>query len=783
MVPRIHDVLSCLPAVVVLLPLLTGAGASAAQLKRLSPVPFTEVTLTDRFWAPRLETNRTVTIPHAFTQCEETGRIRNFEVAAGLVQGKFEGLLFNDSDVYKVVEAAAYTLATHPDPKLDAYLDDLIAKFAAAQQPDGYLNTYFTLVAPDKRWTDLPGAHELYCAGHLTEAAVAHYQATGKRNLLDVAVRFVDYIDQVFGDDALVGVPGHEELELALVKLSEATGEPRYFDLARWFIDKRGSSDREYCQDHIPVRQQSEIVGHAVRAMYLYSGVADVARQTGDQELVAAMERIWGDVTQHKLYITGGVGPSAHNEGFTVRYDLPNDSAYAETCAAIGLVLWNQRLALLHADAKYADVVEQALYNGVLSGVSLSGDRFFYVNPLGSRGHHHRMPWFGCACCPPNIARIIPQVPAMMYATSPDGIWVNLYAAGEAKARVGEADVTLVQETDYPWDGAIKFAVNPAKPTRFALSLRVPGWCEGAAARLNGKAIDAAAGDDGYLRIEREWRAGDTVALNLPMPIERIAANPAVEADVGRVALRRGPIVFCLEGVDNHGSVRDLALPREAKLEARFEPKLLGGVLVVRGAALRRPPVEWSATLYQPVPPDEAAQFVAVPYYAWDNREPGEMLVWLPETTALAEAKLPRTIAQDAKPAASHVFGELRAINDGICPASSDDHSLPRHTWWDHKGTQEWVSLTWDRPQRVSSVEVYWFDDTGRGGCRVPQSWEVQWLDGDQWKPVTGASAFGTQKDALNRVTFDPIQTTSIRLVVQLQKDFSGGILEVRLPQ
>jgi len=626
----------------------------------LTAVPFTAVKFTDRFWAPRLEINRTVTLPCNFKACEETGRIGNFEVAAGLKPGEFQGIYFNDSDVYKVIEGAAYTLALRPDSKLDATLDGLIAKIAAAQQPDGYLNTYFTLVEPDKRWTDLPVKHELYCAGHLFEAAVAHYQATGKRNLLDVAIRLADHIDGVFGDDRLVGVPGHEEIELALVKLAEATAEERYFKLAQWFIDRRGQSDREYCQDHIPVRDQTEVVGHAVRAMYLYCGVADVARRTADEALRAMLDRVWRDLTRRKLYVTGGLGPSAHNEGFTSAYDLPNETAYAETCAAIGLALWSHRLALLYGRREYADMLEQVLYNGLLSGVSLSGDRFFYINPLASRGEQHRRPWFDCACCPTNVVRFLPQVGGMMYATSPaseatgqaeacPGLWVNLYAASEAAVKLEGVDVGLIQETDYPGFGAIRLIVNPSRAATFDLHLRIPAWCEGAMAKVNDESVDPTPDATGYLRLRREWRKGDTIRLNLPMTPQRIAANPNVTADVGRVALRRGPLVYCLEAADHGGSVRDLALPRDALLEARMETGLLGGVVVLRARGLRRAPTDWAETLYRPVGADAPASLTAVPYLAWDNRGPGEMVVWIPETPALAELRPAPSGASEGK--------------------------------------------------------------------------------------------------------------------------------------
>jgi len=399
--------------------------------------------------------------------------------------------------------------------------------------------------------------------------------------------------------------------------------------------DKRGYSNRDYAQDHVPVREQREIVGHAVRAMYLYAGVADVARHTGDPALFATMEAIWHDVTLRKMYITAGIGPSAHNEGFTTPYALPNETAYAETCAAIGMALWNHRMLLLHGHAKYADVLEQALYNGSISGVSHDGGKFFYVNPLASHGHHHRQPWYGCACCPTNIVRFIPQVGGYFYATTSKGVWVNLYAASQAKVTLNSQQVELIQETDYPWSGSVKLVVRPPAPVSFDVNLRLPGWCENATLRVNGQTVAAKPEDNGYLRIHRKWHPGDTIHLELQMPIQRIIAHPNVATDVGRVSLRRGPIVYCLEGVDNGGSVQDIALPRDRALEAHFEPDLLGGVTVLRGNAIRRKPIEWDGVLYQPVAPNAETSIQAIPYYAWDNRAPGEMVVWLPETTAL----------------------------------------------------------------------------------------------------------------------------------------------------
>jgi uncharacterized protein len=602
------------------------AYADTRQPRELSGVPFTDVKLNDGFWTPRIETNRTQSLPHNFEWCRKTGRIDNFAKAAKLMQGKYQGFMFNDSDLYKVLEAASYSLAAHPDPALEKTVDEAIAKIAAAQQPDGYLNTYYTLAEPGKRLTNLRDMHELYCAGHLIEAAVAHFRATGKRTLLDVAVKYADFIDGVFGPTKRHGVPGHEEIELALVKLYHVTGEKKYFDLAKYFIDTRGDkSQREiwgkYHQDHLPVRQQSEIVGHAVRAMYLYSGTADVAAKTGDRQLIDAMGRLWQDVAQRKMYITGGIGARYEGEAFGDAYELPNDSAYCETCAAIGLALWAHRLNLMHRDAQYADAVERVAYNGILSGVSLDGRRYFYVNPLASDGKHHREPFFDCACCPPNVARFLASLPGYLYATDKEGIYVNLYVAGKAKIALGDNTVTLTQETRYPWDGKVRLTVDPNTPGRFTIALRIPDWCQGAKIAFNATPVAPVAMDKGYALVRQQWQSGDVLELTLPMPVERIEANPRVTADVGRVAIARGPLVYCFEAVDNGGHVKDIVLARDAKLTAEFRKDLLGGMTVVRGVAA------------------DGREVMAVPYYAWDHRAPGEMAVWVRQEGKPADGK------------------------------------------------------------------------------------------------------------------------------------------------
>ena len=645
------DVIMC-----VSLLLLGAVSAEKAQAapNALSAVPFTHVKITEGFWAPWIALDREKVLPHNLQFCESEGKIANFLKAAGRAEGKHRGAPWEDSDVYKVNEGAAYCLALQCDPVLEESIDGVIEPIAAAQQPDGYLDTYFTLVEPQNRWTD-DSKHETYCAGHLIEAAVAYYQATGKHALLDVAVRVADHIDSVFGPGRQTDVSEHEEIELALVKLWRLTDQEKYFKLAQFFVEGRGHTEGrkpvpegsefawgEYCQDDKPVREQSEIGGHAVRAMYLYSGVTDLAAVTGDAGYRGALDRIWADVMR-KMYVTGGIGPSARNEGFTVPYDLPNSSAYCETCAAIGMVFWNQRMALLHADARYADIVEREIYNGALSGVSLDGQRYFYVNPLASAGRHHRQPWHGCSCCPTNIVRFLPTIGQYVYAYNKTEIYVNQYTPNTTEISLNGASVALTQQTRYPWEGRVKILVDPDHAAAFALMLRVPGWLRAASSKdalyrvkppaktgeirvkVNGERIEVAPTDKGYLRIERTWRKGDIVELDMPMPIQRIKAHPKVGADIGRTALQRGPVVFCLEGVDNHNAVQRLSLPPEARLSTKFQDNLLGGVVTIRGKALAR----------QAAGPPRLASFSAVPYYSWDNRAPGPMVVWIPEDPSL----------------------------------------------------------------------------------------------------------------------------------------------------
>ena len=790
--------------------LLACSATAADRDYPVKPVPFTAVHLDDVFWAPKIETNRTVTIPFAFEQCEKSGRIDNFERAAKALRGEpFEnhkppGYPFDDTDPYKVIEGAAYTLAVRPDPALEAYIDRLIEKIAAAQESDGYLYTTRTIDpanphpwAGKERWVlDKDLSHELYNLGHLYEAATAHYQATGKRNLLDVALKTATLLDQTFGPGRKSIWPGHQITEMGLVRLYRVTGDERYLNLAKFMLDVRGpdgdkASGRKYNQSHLPVVQQSEAVGHAVRATYMYSGMADVAALTGDEGYVRAMERIWQNVVGRKLYITGGIGATGSGEAFGDDYELPNMSAYNETCASIGNDYWNHRMFLLHGDSKYIDVMERTLYNGLISGVSLDGKLFFYPNPLESNGQHQRSPWFGAACCPGNITRFLASVPGYVYAQHGDTLYVNLYAAGSAEIELGRAGkVGIRQDTRYPWDGEVKISVSPERAGRFAVLVRIPGWARNqpvpgdlyryanssnrqVALKVNRRAVPLQI-EKGYVRLERDWKAGDVIDLSLPMPVRRVLANQQVAADRGRVAIERGPLVYAVEWPDNPGGkVRNLVLPDAAVLKASWEPSLLKGVTVVKGEAVALA-YDAAGNLTRKRQP-----LTAIPYYAWANRGPGQMAVWLPDSEASAKPLPWPTLATSAKVSTSFAPGRKnpRMVNDGEEPSSSAEPGS-FFDWWPRKGSTEWLQYDFSKPETVSQVEVYWFDDTGRGECRVPTKWRVLYKDGEEWKPVEAQSAYGVEKDRFNRLSFKPVTAAAVRLEVTSQEKWASGVQE-----
>jgi len=796
------------------------AMAGSAKLQQdypIKPVPFTAVHLTDQFWAPRIETNRTETIPFAFEQCEKSGRMDNFERAAMALKGEPfanhqpPGYPFDDTDPYKVLEGASYVLAVQPNPELKTYLDNLIAKIAAAQEPDGYLYTARTIdpAHPNawsghERWVNDPDeSHELYDSGHLFEAAVAHYQSTGETNLLNVAIKNANLLCQVFGPgtNQLNNIwPGHEIVEMGLARLYRATGDERYLNLAKFFLDVRGPGGDEYHQSNIKPKDQREAVGHAVRASYLYSGMADVAAMTGDSSYTTAIDAIWDNVVQKKLYITGGIGALGSGEAFGPDYYLPNLSAYCETCASVGNDYWNARLFLFHGDARYVDVFERTLYNSLLDGVSLDGKRFFYPNPLESLGKDSRSPWFGCACCPGNITRFLPSVPGYFYAHTDDQVYVNLYASGSADIELSPAlSVNLKQTTRYPWDGDIRLSVTPrssASSVRFTLKLRIPGWARNEAVpsslyrfndtnaepvtlTVNGQPVPIEL-EKGYAGLTRQWQKGDVVELNLPMPIRRIVADERVQSDRDRVTLQRGPIVYCLEWPDNHGEVRNLMLPDSGALQAHFEPALLDGVEVIQGNASSLS-TSSSNTVVSATKP-----FTAIPYYSWANRGRGEMTVWIPNSEKSAHILPLPSIASTSKITLSHPGTNPEAINDQLAPSPASDQTnvffasndAPFFHWWPRKGTAEWVQYDFAKPARVSTVEVYWFDDTGRGECRTPESWRLSYRANGEWKSVENASAFGCELNQFNRTTFTPVDTDGLRLELNLQPNWSGGIYE-----
>ena len=622
-------------------------------IQRFEPVGFSQVTITDGFWKPKMDKVATATLRACIVQTEEkTGRIRNFEKVARHKNEKHEGIYYDDSDVYKAIEAMAYSLKNHPDAAIQQKTDEWIDKIAAAQLPDGYLNTYYTLTGLDKRWTDME-RHEDYCAGHLIEAAVAYYNTTGKRKLLDVAIRFADHIDSTFRVKNRPWVSGHQEIELALMRLYHLTNQDRYLKLADWFLAQRGHGygkgkiwdewkNPKYCQDDVPVKDQKEITGHAVRAMYQYTGAADVAAATNDQGYMNAMKTVWEDVVFRNMYLTGGIGSSGHNEGFTEDYDLPNESAYCETCASVGMVFWNQRMNTLTGESKYIDVLERSLYNGALDGLSLSGDRFFYGNPLSSAGDYGRSEWFGTACCPSNIARLVASLGDYIYGWSEEGVWVNLFVASNTMFNMGKTSVPLQMETNYPWEGSVKITANPAKPVDYALHIRMPGWAQNVPAPgnlyryvdntitakievlLNGKPVTYQE-EKGYAVINRKWKKGDVIEVRLPMNVRQVASRKEVKADQDRVALQRGPLVYCVEGADNEGKAWNILVPDKATFDTQSYKVLNEPVISIKA----------NVSVAEAAPDGLTVQMkprtiMAIPYYAWANRGKSPMQVWLP---------------------------------------------------------------------------------------------------------------------------------------------------------
>ena len=768
----------------------------------ITPVPFTSVKVTDSFWGQRLKASREVTIPLAFSKCEETGRYDNFcKAAHPSSEYKVGGLAFDDTDVYKTIEGASYSMQTYPDKKLAKYIDSVLTIVAAAQEPDGYLYTSRTMNpehphewAGSKRWEKVEDlSHEFYNLGHMIEGAIAHYQATGKKNFLNIAIKYADCVEREIGDKPgqLVRVPGHQIAEMALAKLYLVTGQQKYLDLAKFFLDKRGYTSRTdaYSQAHKPVLEQDEAVGHAVRAAYMYSGMADVAALTGDTGYVHAIDKIWDNVVTKKLYVTGGIGATSHGEAFGENYELPNMSAYCETCAAIGNVYWNYRLFLLHGESKYYDVLERSLYNGLISGVSLDGGGFFYPNPLESIGQHQRQPWFGCACCPSNICRFIPSLPGYVYAVHNKDVYVNLFMSNTSELNVEGKKVTLAQTTEYPWNGDIRVSVSPKGKQNFTLKIRIPGWVQGEvvpsnlysftdnkqlnySVKVNGETFRSNL-DKGYFAINRLWKKGDVVEVHFDMEPCTVKANSKVEADRGKISVERGPLVYCAEWPDNDFSVLSVFMNRKPEFTVERKPELLYGIDELKTQA-------------QTLGYDETGRLVTkdvtltlIPYYAWAHRGTGEMAVWLPQDVSATRPVMPPTIASKAKITASHMAKSISAINDGLTSKDENDRTAPYYHWWPQEGTTEWIAYEFEQPEEISSTTIYWYDDAPWGGCRIPQSWKIYYKDASgNWQPVANTSSYGIAKGEPNTVRFTPVKTSAVKLeVVQPEKN-SAGLFE-----
>lgn len=766
----------------------------------IDPVPFTSVKVTDQFWGQRLKANREVTIPLAFSKCEETGRYDNFVKAAHPSEDyKVGGYSFDDTDVYKTIEGASYLLQTYPDKKLKKYIDSVLVIVAAAQEPDGYLFTARTMNpkhphewAGSRRWEKVEElSHEFYNLGHMVEGAIAHYQATGQRNFLDIAIRYADCVCREIGDNPgqQVRVPGHQIAEMALAKLYTVTGDRKYLDQAKFFLDKRGYTDRrdEYSQAHKPVVEQDEAVGHAVRAAYMYSGMADVAALTGDSAYIRAIDRIWDNIVSKKYYITGGIGATSQGEAFGKNYELPNMSAYCETCASIGNVYLNYRLFLLHGESKYYDVLERTLYNGLIAGVSLDGGSFFYPNPLESMGQHQRQPWFGCACCPSNVSRFIPSLPGYVYAVKDNQVYVNLYLSNKATLKIGRKSVTLSQETRYPWNGDIALTVDKNSAGRFAMKLRIPGWVRNQVVpsdlytytdgkrlsyqvKVNGELQEAELGADGYFTVTRQWKKGDKVELHFDMEPRVVKANARVEADRGRVAVERGPLVYCAEWPDNDFDVLSVLLNRQPSFTVTEKPDLLYGLNQIQTPAQT---LKYDAEGRLSV---QDVTLTLIPYYAWAHRGSGRMAVWLPSDVKAAR---PAGTVATYKITASHQTSALSSVADGLVPQDENDRTIPYYHWWPKNGSTEWVAYEFPQARKVSSAEVYWFDDAPWGGCRVPRAWSLYYKDNaGQWQPVANPGEYTVRKGDANMVTFDPVTTTAVKLEVVLPEKNSAGVFE-----
>ena len=787
-----------------------GAQTKGSHGYPITPVPFTKVKVTDSFWGQRLKASRDVTIPLAFSKCEETGRYTNFEKAANPSDSyEVKGYSFDDTDVYKTIEGASYSLQTYPNKKLVHYIDSVLDIVAKAQEKDGYLYTSRTMNpkhphewAGDKRWSKVEDlSHEFYNLGHMVEGAVAHFQATGSRKFLDIACRYADCVCREIGTKPgqVCVVPGHQIAEMALCKLYVLTGEKRYLDQAKFFLDYRGKTTikTEYSQSHKPVVEQDEAVGHAVRAAYMYAGMADVAALTGDKSYINAIDNIWNNIVEKKLYITGGIGATNNGEAFGKNYELPNMSAYCETCAAIGNVYVNYRLFLLHGESKYYDVLERSLYNGLISGVSLDGGGFFYPNPLESMGQHQRQPWFGCACCPSNIARFIPSLPGYVYAVNKRDVYVNLFMSNTSQLSVAGKGITLEQQTQYPWDGDIAIKVAANKAGQWAMKVRIPGWVRNEVVpsnlyeftdnlrpqyniTVNGNAVNGKLTDDGYFTIDRKWKKGDVVRVHFDMDPRTVHANNNVEADRGFVAIERGPLVYCAEWPDNDFDIMGALVNQSPKMTVE------DGTLHAKDKKVADYYIKVIKTDAQLLSFDKQGRLNTkdvklslIPYYAWCHRGSGKMRVWLSQDLSSSRPEQPATLASLSKVTASTPAASLSAVNDRLVPKDGTDRSMPYYHWWPKQGVTEWIAYEFPEASTVQSSTVYWYDDGPWGGCRVPKAWRIFFKnDNGEWQSVSGADKYPTTKGTACTVNFEPVKTKAIKIEIDLPSDNSAGLFE-----
>jgi DUF1680 family protein len=766
-----------------------------AQDYQIQPVTFSDVQVNDQFWTPVMERNAEVTLPHIFDKIEQSNR------SIG-------------STVYKTIEGASYILQVSDNPALRQRLDSLIAGIAAAQDADGYISE--EPVPPSERWVEpyggaghepAGGVSEPYSSGHLFEAAVAHYRATGQRNLLDIAIKNADLLVDVFGWGKLERYPNHSEIELALTRLFQVTGNNEYLDLAKFFLDVRGPDDAEYNQAHQKVTDQHEAVGHAVRAMYLYSGLSDIAAHTDSQQYHEAADAIWDDVVNKKLYITGGVGSNGMNEGFEESYKLPNMTAYNETCASIAYVFWNLRMFLSKGDARYIDVLERTMYNGTLSGVSLRGDRSFFPNPLESFAQHRRASWSAFPCGTPNLLRFLATVPGYVYAQKNDELFVNLFMSNTTTMELSSGQVEISQSTDYPWQGRVDLNVTPEASAEFAIKIRIPGWTRNrpvpgplyqfmdsekgtVAIRVNGELIDYQM-EKGYAVLKRRWNKGDKVTIDMVMEPRKVVANPKVEADRGRFALQRGPLVYTLEGADHQdGKVRNMMVSSDAKMKVSYREDLLNGTYVMESEGTGLKYRQGSDGVVE-----ESKPITAIPYFLWANRGPHEMMTWIPYKKSAAEPtpSPPKTLASTSTVRASEGAKNLDELNNQyVLPVNQHLPKVAGYFRWplEERDKRQWAQYIFERPAEVSSVKVHWYDNDPMTmttwydeepwpRCRVPDSWRLYYRDqGGRWQPVQTQEEYKTEPDQYNVLEFEPVTTRSIKLEVRRQESFAACVAE-----